>query len=439
MTVKCQNFVPLKFIAMKNIITLLSLALFFGACQSDEETEVKPNSTGTATGVGKPVGVPIQKVIGPAGGSISTPGNEVTVSIPAGALIVETPVSIQPVENQAFGGTGLGYELGPANITLNKPATVSWNFKDEDVSGSAPEALGMAQQTAERKWKIQSVTLEKEKRKISASINQPLTFAFFERFKMRIGKNIIAPGENTFCDVAYQEGSSNTGSDDDLLEPLVSYKEVKDWRLNGLDIKDASHPELGLLSYNAETGQAQYLAPLKMPKKNEIAISVEVILKNNKAKLLLIQGITIQTPNAFEINGYRADTAYLGAISLVDGQICMAALSESHLDDQVQASVGFSIAYPFPGVGEYQVSDSKTGPQVLVTAQDHQGKLWSDKFANPGGKTVYGPVTVKISYYDASLRLFEGSISGTLHYYNPQTKEHKTAKVAARFRAADPH
>ena len=111
-----------------------------------------------ATDVGVPVGAAATATVGASGGQLRSPDGKFTLSVPAGALAANTSLTIQPITNTAHGGRGTAYLLGPSGQAFQRPVTLTFAYTDEDVSGTAPEALAIAFQTGERYWQLADTT-----------------------------------------------------------------------------------------------------------------------------------------------------------------------------------------------------------------------------------------------------------------------------------------
>ncbi|WP_031526408.1 hypothetical protein [Dyadobacter crusticola] len=426
---------------MKIFNTFLSLGLMLSllACQqnqSDPQPDTSVPTEGTPTEAGKPRGAPVQKKIGPAGGSISTPDQALTLIIPAGALPRDTTITIQPVENKAWGGTGSGYELSPKNLELAKPADLIWNYSDADIAGSAPEALGIAFQQADQRWLgRQNITLDKAQRKAKTPISKLLPAAFYEAYYMLPASRSLVPSEHVELKVFFHAGHEDDSELAPLTMPtLLGKEQVRNWKLNGNEPGTQTDPQAGGLSINGNGASATYMAPNRIPNPNQVAVSVEVILKS-KARLFLVSNMVIEAANAFQFTGARVDSAEIGTISVVDKEFFQISLSERNLSDHQQAIMTLNML-PFPGVGAYAVTDNGT---IHISAMDARRKSWSDSYYPRNGKKVVGPLTVTILEYDRAQKRVKGKISGTLHYYDDKTEKHETTQFSARFNAASPY
>ena len=428
------------------VFYIIAFCCFFSACQPGDsglgaDPEPQLPTKGTPTEVGKPLGAPIQKMIGPSGGFINTPDSAMTLVIPAGALKADTPISIQPTENKAWGGAGLGYELMPKDLKLEKPAELVWNYKDADIVGSAPEALGIAFQQPDHSWKGRGgITVDKIQKKAKAKVIELMPVAFYESFFIDPVKSSVVPAEQLSLTIFYQQGHKYETEDKIVLNPLteptkLKKDEVKNWRVNGIDLTNTFDPLLGALTIAGNGAAATYLAPNKIPNANEVAISAEVILKNTKAKLILISHVTIEGANHFSFSGAKVDSAEVGTMAVVDGEFFQISLSERRLTGDAQAMMVVSMM-PFGGPGLYNVSNDG---KVHVNAQSSNRKSWSDSYYPRIGKKVIGPLSVTITEYDKAKKLVAGRIDGTMHYYDEKTDKHESTQVSAKFKAASPY
>src|SRR5258708_4084626 len=147
-------------------LTLLSFLLLTLVClHSCKKTD--PNSILNNLPGGIPPGIPdmpaitpegialdtpVTKNIGVAGGSITSADGKIQLTIPAGALLTSTDISIQPISNGCPGGIGLAYDLLPNGTKFEKPATLIFHYTDEDLGGTDPYFLFMAYRDSVDEW-----------------------------------------------------------------------------------------------------------------------------------------------------------------------------------------------------------------------------------------------------------------------------------------------
>ena len=106
----------------------------------------------SATAIGVATGNAVSANIGPAGGRLSSPDGKLVLTVPAGALVTDTLIGIQPFTNLAHGKIGGAFQLTPEGQTFLKPVTLTFSYTDQDLHGTAVEALGAAFQTREGFW-----------------------------------------------------------------------------------------------------------------------------------------------------------------------------------------------------------------------------------------------------------------------------------------------
>jgi hypothetical protein len=73
-------------------------------------------------------GKPVQVMIPAAGGILISPDGILTIEVPAGALASAQTLTIQPITNQAPGGLGAAYRLGPEGQTFAVPVTLTFTY-----------------------------------------------------------------------------------------------------------------------------------------------------------------------------------------------------------------------------------------------------------------------------------------------------------------------
>lgn len=76
------------------------------------------------------------------------------MSIPAGALAADIPVSIQPISTTAPNGVGLAYRLSPDGVTFARPVSLRFSFQSTDLTGSAAELMQVAVQDGAGYWNL---------------------------------------------------------------------------------------------------------------------------------------------------------------------------------------------------------------------------------------------------------------------------------------------
>src|SRR6476620_2665931 len=134
--------------------TFLMTLCLLNACKKESAVTQPTTETVTPfpTAIGSPVGNAQTKEIGTTGGSITSPDGRITITIPAGALSSNTPITIQPIENTTPLGIGLSYDFLPNGQQFAKPVTVTLHYNNEEMAGTAPELLEFGFQNNQNVW-----------------------------------------------------------------------------------------------------------------------------------------------------------------------------------------------------------------------------------------------------------------------------------------------
>ncbi|TLV01489.1 hypothetical protein [Dyadobacter luticola] len=425
---------------MKNNLLAKLFALSLAAlcaCEKPEKNvdpveETQPGTgTGTPTPVGQPVGDPFSKTIGPAGGSISSPDGRLKFTFPAGAIAKETTIKVQPVENHAPGGVGLGYAVTPTNIPLEKDAVVAWKYEDADMDGSAPEALGMAYQDEKGVWQGRAdVKIDKEKHTVEVPVSKLAPWAFYEQFYLEIDKDVLAPGEHASIKAIYQTGRKEN-LPGDLAYPLLKSEVIQAsrvirWTLNGQTDGTGgnNYSNVGQIIEDNAYAKATYDAPPKEPDNNPIAIGIEIDAKQF-GHVILTKNMTIISPAKMEIGGRSDSNPTVGLT--IQGSSLQGIITDSQGKTM---SIFFTID-SFKGKGHYKVNQPGT---VMITPLIFGRVPYLYGHYNDNGEWISGGGEINITEYNGNTKAISGTISGTFWWEQAGGKL-EPQKASARFRA----
>lgn len=429
---------------------LLTLLLGMQACTTPD-SEVNPDTNpdkGTVTEVGKPLAAPTSKIIGAAGGAITTPDGKLTLTFPAGALDKETTVTIQPVENKAINGIGIGYEFGPDGSKFAKPITFTYHYTDEEMIGASPEAMGLATQTKDHSWVLERFAkVDKEAHTITGQLKHFSWWSLITFYAMSPQQAVLGPSQTVDIEII-QAGdipaipTKESDYDVDMLTPLLQLPVkpllIKNISLNGnsnlSQTTTAGYPD-GEISYNhlATGAVVQYRAPATIPKKNPAAISVELALPS-KAMFMLVCNVTIQNENTFTIKGKVFDDVQVTATFVQDRfYLSMMDRSNPHL----MGSMMIRSSLMSEGSAPFELE--KTGAVAGMEGGDVQGQS-SYTDACKGAFSTSGVVTIKKIYTSNGHKFIEGTVTGTLSQeYGVDSRTcavtvNKTFEISANFK-----
>ena len=113
----------------------------------------KAPPTPALTAVGTAVGAEASELMGPDGGILASADGALSLRVPPGALAVPTSLTVQAITAEAPGATR-AFRLGPEGQTFLSPVELVLSFREEDVAGSAAEALEVGFQNANGSWSV---------------------------------------------------------------------------------------------------------------------------------------------------------------------------------------------------------------------------------------------------------------------------------------------
>jgi hypothetical protein len=271
---------------------LLALILFVTACKKSTSgnggTPPPPTPPGTgeigATPPGTPVGTPIQKTIGPNGGTLTTADNRISIEFPAGALAAATVVSIQPITNNCPGASGHAFRLLPHGVNFSKPVKLTMTYSDSDFVSTIPAAMTIAYQNEEQRWQAAgAMTKDTTNKKVTVYTDHFSDWALFKAVELVPYSTMVEPGQQVELGIIKLAEFKN----DSLIpvpDPLKKGASiVKEWTLSGAGT-------LARAGYDPD--QAIYTAPNTIPAKNPVAVSA-VLKISSQWQFTLVSNIYI--------------------------------------------------------------------------------------------------------------------------------------------------
>ncbi|MDJ1482833.1 hypothetical protein QNI16_20195 [Cytophagaceae bacterium YF14B1] len=259
---------------MKNLflsVFALTVIIFIFSCKRDPD-RLNPGTTpdtttiGIVTPIGTIQGEMVTVSIGTQGGTITSGDGRLQVVIPAGALSKNESISVQPVSNECPAGTGLAYRLLPHGLTFAQPATITFHYTEENLSGTTPELLKVAYQTNTQSWNaIENHNWSGPTKTVSVQTTHFSDWALFESMQLIEDNAFLSPGQKTNLTirmVKLQPASNPNGIGILDIEDLTDSKYIKNWTLQGE----------GTLAHQHVKGT--YFAPAQIPNQNPATIIV---------------------------------------------------------------------------------------------------------------------------------------------------------------------
>lgn len=279
-----------------------TLLLALSACSGPSGGGPAPTPPGqeapAPSPVGTPTAAPIQTVIGAAGGTLSTPDGAVRLDIPAGALSADQTLGLQPITRTAPGGTGQTYRLSPEGLTFATPARLTFTYIDEDIQGSAPEALSIGFQDKQGVWQyVRKPTRDLAAKTVSVETSHFSDWSMLEGVQLRPLQAEVEVGKTLQLQVL--SCVPLDADDEDELLPssmcaaTTAASTARGWAANGLAGGNASVGTVADLG-NSE-GKAIYSAPARTPARNPVAVSVNVLTKS-LGNVTLVSNVQVREP-----------------------------------------------------------------------------------------------------------------------------------------------
>ncbi|MBN1208114.1 MAG: hypothetical protein JXB05_24840 [Myxococcaceae bacterium] len=367
-------------------------ALAWVACSSDPQPD-PPQIEPKATQVGTPIGLPETRVIGAAGGSLSSADGKLTLEIPAGALTQDETVGIQEITNEAHGKVGKAFRLTPEGVQFASPVTLRYHYSDEEVKGTVPALLSVAYQDQAGFWHVyKEAALDPVGKTVSVETRHfsdwsPVTGAQLLPHTASVHVSKTVDLRVVQCEVVNEEDDGSEAVITSILalcesSPLTSLN-AKNWSVNGVSGGDNS---VGTLQSNAQAsaGLAVYSAPAQPPSANPVSVSVEYTEHFETTQHLLASNIVVVDPAAkcgglkttstwnatfglsFDYNGVNGDgeTLTLSHFAEVTARLTKTLESES------------SVNYVGPVTGMVSVDDRHVNPGTTekITTLKGQGE-----------------------------------------------------------------
>ena len=279
----------------------ISILLLFwqSGCKKEDAGPVQTVAMdyGTPTGVGTPTGSPSTATMGASGGSLLSSDSRTEIIVPPGALSASTQITIQPVTNEAPGGTGDGFSFTPAGQTFNQPITLRFHYTANDIAGSNIHELAIATQKDDHIWySFDTVNLDSIAGTISISTTHFSWYSLLDKIRITPEDATIAVNATQALRVVLVGKAPNDPDpNDDLtpLNPLITYpngNEVR-WTVNGLTVGALDN---GDVNPKSGSSTATYTAPATTNDmtSNPAAVTAQVDVAG-ASKLYLISNITV--------------------------------------------------------------------------------------------------------------------------------------------------
>jgi hypothetical protein len=307
---------------------------------------------------GSPMGSPTTASVGMSGGRVVA--GALTITVPAGALPDGTMITATPISSTVPGKRGQAIRLEPEGTTFSQPVTLTFRYSDEDLEGTAPEALLIAYQHSSGKWAVPGdVTLDTSARTISVQTTHFSDWSMVAGAQLRppskslkvnqsvtlVARRCFAPPESTVeMELAPLLIGYSCDADEELAPLPVA---TSDWSVNGVPGGSGSTGTVV-----GELSQGTFTAPSTKPSPNSVAVSARVEL-TKKGKVLVNSNVTITDDSATLNVRARYSKTGQGLTAFVSGDV---------------TDEGFQFEMPFPLIdGDYSPLNLSGGRAANLT------------------------------------------------------------------------
>lgn len=254
------------------------------------------------TPVGEVLGpVAAQAEIGPEGGRLDLPLDDLSIVVPPGAFTQRHTVAIRPIRNTAPGALGQAWRITPEGVTFAKPVTIEWRPTERERVGAAQ--LRIASQGADGAWRIARASSDS-----GGVLRTPTThFSDWSQvagLQLRPGSADVRVGEALQLIISECKQQVDP-SDPTLLDLVLTCKDDPvselsrdDWAVNGVPGGNASVGTVTRLVGEGNKTSGMYRAPASVPGSNPVAVSVGYRETSGKEPVTLVANLNIVDPNA---------------------------------------------------------------------------------------------------------------------------------------------
>ena len=354
-----------------------------------------PKAIPETTAVGTSTGLAETKTIGAGGGMLSLLDGRLELIVPSGALSSDLTLSAQPITNNAFGGLGTAYRLGPEGTTFAKPITLVFKAKAEDLAIVSIEGMGIAFQDAEGYWKrlpgaifnatdnTLSVTTDhfSDYAPVAVTLLQPLAKT------VKCGETVKLEISNCYpVEVSTNPNSWRGYRCGNYLGAVL--EDATDWSVSGVIGGNAT---VGTIKSDG-IDSATYTAPAQQPSPSTVDVSTEILFTavSNIPKVLLFSHITISQPGDFTgtivINGTDSLYGQKFSVKIPDATLTL-------LEDNAEETV-----YTLGGSATISPTTFTIGPNVYSLAEPKTKTLSADARFYVRKNPPSGPPAVRWGY-----------------------------------------
>jgi hypothetical protein len=232
-----------------------------------EQPQTRP---GKVCPVGTILGQAATTTIGPSGGTLISPDERLTISVPAGAVEASQTFSIQPITSTGPQSLGNGFRLSPHGTTFKKPVTISVRYDPDNLDGTVAEALALAYQSDKGVWRLAAKgKVDTTTHTVSVETTHFSDWAVLERAFLAPSIGFVKPGDDLGLEVRLLAT--------ELVLPLVNDTDVPEpYESPSTAVDYTSWKLIGAGRLVPAAWKALYYAPATPPARNPVAVTIKL-------------------------------------------------------------------------------------------------------------------------------------------------------------------
>lgn len=297
------------------ILTLgFSILLFSCSKEEDQNQTVPPPEplVPVPTAVGTATGTPVSASLNQAGGTLVSSDGLFEVIVPPNALSSTVTLTIQTITNECHGGiTHTGYRLTPDGQTFDTLVTLRYHYNPDSIRHTDTRAMRLAFQRSDATWvSFKEVVVDTTTNTLESQTFHFTDYALFTLWdivpveadvEVKKTKELIVRSLHTE-DIPGTGGGGN--GDEVALSQLVGQMQeavddankIINWKVNGVNGGNSTN---GMVVKQQARGK--YTAPTNVPSNNPVAVSVEIDMSPEPAKLFLNANLTIKGSGGYRL------------------------------------------------------------------------------------------------------------------------------------------
>lgn len=304
---------------------MLAWLCFLCACAGEAAPGPNPTDGGTrpmpnpedegkllASPAGSVSGDPVEKSIGPEGGTLVSGEGRFELVVPAGALASATVVVVQEITSTAPGAVGTAVRLTmPGGVTLERPATLRFSLLERDVAGVDPTSFGVGSQRADGLWEKRPATFDPATRTVAAEAAHFSDWAALSGSQIIPGNASVQTGRSLGLQVSWceevsadQRPACTPGGTEPCLvaqcrRTTLGASLFSPWSVNSIA---GGNTQIGTVSSNGSA--ATFTAPATAPNPPLVAVSVQLDALGSSEAKTLVSNITVTDQDEYSGDVY---------------------------------------------------------------------------------------------------------------------------------------